>query len=111
MAASSAGLTWNPGVVWNRFGLINTSAPAGRSDSGSSSSSSIRCNAPGTAESSATGASATVGRPGSVIGVLHRYDPGGSRLGARCLHRQREQLHDLPGELVHVRDVLQQRDV
>ena len=27
MAANSAGLTWNPGSVWNRFGLINTSAP------------------------------------------------------------------------------------
>src|SRR3569833_551199 len=110
MAASSAGLTWNPGSVWNRFGLINTSAPGGRPASGASISSSSPCNTPGTAASSATGASATEGRVGSDIGVLHRDDSRGSRLGAGGLHGQGYLLHDLLGELMHIGDVLQQRD-
>src|SRR6476620_139357 len=110
MAASSAGLTCNPGSVWNRVGLINTAAPGRRPASGSSISSSSLCNTPGTAASSATGASATEGRASSAIGVLHGDDPRGSRLGAGRLHGQREQLHDRPGETVYVVDVLQQRD-
>src|SRR5258708_3503557 len=92
------------------FGLMSTSAPGRSPASGSSSSASSRCNTPGTAASSVAEASATAGRNGSDIGVLHGDDPGGSRLGAGHLHGQRNELNDRPGELVHVGDVLQQRD-
>src|SRR4051812_25034563 len=102
IAASSAGRTWNPGAVWNRFGLISTSAPAGSPDSGPPSSARSRSRPAGTPASSPTAVRATC----SVIRVLHGDDACRGGLGAGDLGRQRDQLDDLLGQLVHVGDVL-----